>query len=84
MTLGVSIILSHGGGASWGDSTALVAFAKDIEMLGSWSSCRKTPVGTMPQLESSLTNSYATLFFPHKICKYLRPSKSFSNMRSSW
>jgi hypothetical protein len=83
MTSGVSIILSHGGGVSWDDSAALVAFAKAFEMLGSWSSCRKIPMGTMAQLELSLANSSTTSFFPCKICKYLRPSKLFSNLRSS-
>jgi hypothetical protein len=44
MTSGDSVMLSLGGGVSWDD---LVAFAKDFKMLGSWSSYRKTPVGTM-------------------------------------
>jgi hypothetical protein len=70
MTSGVSVILSHGGGVSWDDLAALVAFAKAFEMLGSWSSNRNTPMGTMAQLEPSLANLSATSFFPHKICKY--------------
>jgi hypothetical protein len=83
MTSGDSIVLSLGGGVSWDDSAALVAFAKAFEMLGSWSSYRNTNVGTMARLEPSLANSSATSFFPHKICKYSRPSKLFSNLRSS-
>jgi hypothetical protein len=84
MTLGISVMLSHGGGVSWDDSATLVAFAKAFEMLGSWSFYRKTPVGTMARLELSLANSSVTSFFPHKICKYLRPLKLFSNLWSSW
>jgi hypothetical protein len=84
MTSGDSVILSLGGGVSWDDLATLVAFAKAFEMFGSWSSYRKTPVGTMAQLELSLANSSATSFFPHKICKYSRPVKSFSNLWSSW
>jgi hypothetical protein len=38
MTSGVWVTLSHGGGVSWDDSAALLAFAKAFEMLGSWSS----------------------------------------------
>jgi hypothetical protein len=53
MTSGDSVMLSFGGRVSWDDSAALVAFAKAFEMLGSWNSCRKTPVGTVAQLESS-------------------------------
>jgi hypothetical protein len=83
MMSGVSVILSLSGGVSWDDSAALVAFAQAFEMLGTWSSCKKTPVGTMARLEPSLVNSSATSFFPHKICKYSRPSKLFSNLRSS-
>jgi hypothetical protein len=84
MTLSDSIILSLGGGVSWDDLTAFVAFAKTFEMLGSWSSCRKPPVEIMARLKLSLANSSVTSFFPHKICKYLRPSKLFSNLQSSW
>jgi hypothetical protein len=80
MISGDSVMLSLGGGVSWDD---LVAFAKDFKMLGSWSSYRKTPVGTMARLEPSLANSSAASFFPRKICKYSRPSKLFSNLRSS-
>jgi hypothetical protein len=83
MTSGGSVMLSLGGGVSWDDSAALVAFAKAFEMLGSWSSYRKTPVGTMARLEPTLANSFVTSFFPHKICMYSRPSKLFSNLRSS-
>jgi hypothetical protein len=83
MTLGVSVILSHGGGVSWDDLAALVVFANAFEMLGSWSSCKKTHVGTMARLEPNLGNSSATSFFSHKICKYLRLLKLFSNLRSS-
>jgi hypothetical protein len=84
MTLGDSVILSLGGGVSWDNSTALVAFTKAFEMLGSWSSYRKTPMGTMARLEPSLANSSVTSFFPREICNYSRLSKLFSNLRSSW
>jgi hypothetical protein len=84
MTSGDSVMLSLGGGVSWDDSAALVALAKAFEMLGSWSSYKKTPVGTVAQLELSLANSSVISFFPHKICKYSRPSKLFSNLQSSW
>jgi hypothetical protein len=47
MTSDDSVILSLGGGVSWDDSVTLVAFMKAFEMVGSWSSCRKTPMGTM-------------------------------------
>jgi hypothetical protein len=83
MTLGDSVILSLGGGVSWDDSATLVAFAKSFEMLGSWSTYKKTLVGTMARLELSLANSSTTSFFPHKIRKYSRSSKLFSNLRSS-
>jgi hypothetical protein len=63
MTSGVSVILSLGGGVSYDDSAAFVAFAKAFEMLGSWSSCRKTVVGTMARLNLSLANSSVTSFF---------------------
>jgi hypothetical protein len=63
MTSGDSVILSLGGGVSWDDSAALVAFVKAFEMLGSWSSCKKTKVGTMARLESSLANSSVTSFY---------------------
>jgi hypothetical protein len=68
---------------SWDDLAALVALAKAFEMLGSWSSYKKTPVETIAWLEPSLSNSFVILFFPHKICKYSRPSKLFSNLWSS-
>jgi hypothetical protein len=83
MTLGDLVMLSLGGGVSWDDSATLVAHAKTFEMLGSWSSCRNTLVGTIAQLEPSLANSSMTVFFPRKICKYLRSSKLFSNLWSS-
>jgi hypothetical protein len=83
MTSGDSVILSLGGGVSWDDSATLVAFAKSFEMLGPWSTCRKTPMGTMARLELSLANSSAMSFFPHKIHKYSRSLKLFSNLRSS-
>jgi hypothetical protein len=83
MTSGDSVMLSHGGRVYWDDLAALVAFAKAFEMLGSRSSCRKTPVGTMDRLELSLANSSTTSFFPHKICMYSRPLKLFSNLWSS-
>jgi hypothetical protein len=60
LTLGDSVIFSLGGGVFWDDSAILVAFAKAFEMLGSWSSYRKTHVGTMAQLETSLANSSVT------------------------
>jgi hypothetical protein len=84
MTSGDSVILLLGGVVSWDDSDTLVAFAKAFEMVGSWSSYRKTPVETMAWLELSLANSSVTSFFPCKICMYMRPSKLFSNLRSSW
>jgi hypothetical protein len=80
MTSDDSVIVSFGGRVSWDDSTALIAFAKAFEMLGSWSSYRKTHVGIMARLEPSLANSSTTSFFPHKICKYSSPSKLFSNL----
>jgi hypothetical protein len=64
MTSGDSVMLSFGGGVFWDDSAALVAFAKAFKMLGSWSSYRKTPMGTMTRLEPSLANSSVTSFFP--------------------
>jgi hypothetical protein len=63
MTSGELVMISFGGRVSWDDSTALVAFAKACEMLGSWSSYRKTLVGTVAQLELSLANSSMTSFF---------------------
>jgi hypothetical protein len=63
MTSGDSVMLLLGGGVSWNNSATLVAFAKDFEMLGSWSSYRKTPMGIIAQLELSLTNSSVTSFF---------------------
>jgi hypothetical protein len=63
MTSGDSVMLSFGGGVSWDDSATLEAFAKAFEMLGSWSSYRKTPVRTIARLESSLANSSVSSFF---------------------
>jgi hypothetical protein len=84
LTSGDLVILSLGGGVFWDDSDTLVAFAKAFELLGSWSSCRKIPMVTMARLGPSLANSSTTSFFPHKICKYSRPSKLFSNLWSCW
>jgi hypothetical protein len=81
MTSSDSVVLSLGGGDS--REVTMVAFAKAFEMLGSWSFYRKTPMGTMAWLEQSLANSSVISFFPHKICKYSRSSKSFSNVQSS-
>jgi hypothetical protein len=83
MTSGDSVMVSFGGRVSWDDLATLMAFAKAFEMLGSWSSYRKTLVGTMARQELSLANSSTTSFFPRKICKYLRLSKLFSNLRTS-
>jgi hypothetical protein len=83
MTLGDLVMLSGGGGVSWDDSTTLLALAKAFDIVGSWSSCKKTPVGTIARLEPSLANSSAISFFPRKICKYSRPSKLFSNFWSA-
>jgi hypothetical protein len=47
MTLGDLDMLSFGDGVSWEDSTTLLALAKALEMLGSWSSYKKTHVGTI-------------------------------------
>jgi hypothetical protein len=63
MTSGDSVMLSFGGRVSCDDSTALIAFTKAFEMLGSWSSCRKIPMETMARLEPSLANSFVSYFF---------------------
>jgi hypothetical protein len=60
---GDSVIFSLDGGISWHDSAVFVALARAFEILGSWISCRKTPVGTMARLEPSLTNSSTISFF---------------------
>jgi hypothetical protein len=60
MTSGDSYMLSFGGGVSREDSTTLLALAKALEMLGSWSSCKNTPVRTIAWLELSLANSSTT------------------------
>jgi hypothetical protein len=84
MTSGDSVMLSSGGRVSWDDSATLLALAKAFHIVGSWSSCKKTPVGTIAWLEPSLAISSTIPFFPRKICMYLRPSKLFSNLWSSW
>jgi hypothetical protein len=68
-------MLSFGGAESWDDLATLEAFSKAFEMLGSWSSYRKTSVGTIAQLKQSLANSSVTSFFSCKMCKYSRPLK---------
>jgi hypothetical protein len=40
-------MLSFGGGVTWEDSATLLALAKALEMLDSWSSYKKTPMGTI-------------------------------------
>jgi hypothetical protein len=80
MTSGDSVIFSLGDGVSSDDSAALVGLAKAFEILGSWSSYRKTPVGTMAQLDLSLANSFMISFFPRKICKYSRLLKLFCHL----
>jgi hypothetical protein len=83
MASGDLIMVSFGGGASGNDSTALLALAKAFDIVGSWSSYKKIPVGTAARLEPSLANSSAISFFHRKICMYSRPSKLFSNLHSS-
>jgi hypothetical protein len=63
MTLGDSVMFSLDCGVSWDDLAALVALAKAFEILGSWSSYKKTPVETIARLEPSLANSFVILFF---------------------
>jgi hypothetical protein len=53
-------------------------------MLDSWSSCKQTSLGTIARLEPSMANSSMISFFLHKICRYSRLLKLFSNLRSSW
>jgi hypothetical protein len=48
--------------------TALLALVKAFDIVGSWSFCKKTHAGIIAQLEPSLANLSATLFFPYKIC----------------
>jgi hypothetical protein len=62
MTSGVSVVPSFGGGVYWYDLASLVALAKAFEILGSWSSCKKTPVGTIARLESSLAHLRSHFF----------------------
>jgi hypothetical protein len=62
MTSGDLVMFSLGDIVSWDDSAILVGLARAFGMLGSWSSCRKTIVGTMARLEPSLANSYAISF----------------------
>jgi hypothetical protein len=64
-------MLSIGSGISWDDSATLLTLANAFEMLGSWSSCKKTHVRAIAQLEPSLANSSVISFFPHRICRYL-------------
>ena len=47
MTSGDSVMHLVNGGASWDDSVTLLALAKAFEILGSWSSYKKTLVGTI-------------------------------------
>jgi hypothetical protein len=77
-------MLLVGGGVCWDDSAALLALANAFRMIGSWSSCKKTPVATTTRLELSLANSSTISFFPHKICRYSRLSKLFSNLQNYW
>jgi hypothetical protein len=63
MTSSDLVMPSFGCGVSWDDLVILLALAKAFEMLGSWSSCKKTHVGTIAQLEPSLANSSVILFF---------------------
>jgi hypothetical protein len=60
MTSGDSGMLSTGGVVSWDDSASLLALAKALVMLDSWSLCIKIPMGTTTWLEPSLANSSAT------------------------
>jgi hypothetical protein len=46
MTSGDSGMLSTGGVVSWDDSASLLALAKALVMLDSWSLCIKIPMGT--------------------------------------
>jgi hypothetical protein len=62
MTSGDLDVLWLGSGTSWEDSATLLALSRALEMLGSWSSYKKTPVGTIARLEPSLDNSSATSF----------------------
>jgi hypothetical protein len=77
MTLRDSVMPSLGGRVSWDDSATLLALAKAFEMFGSWSSCKKIPMGTIARLEPNLANSSVISFFLLKICKYSRPLKLF-------
>jgi hypothetical protein len=43
MILGDSVMLSVGGRASLDDLDALLALANALAIVGSWSSCKKTP-----------------------------------------
>jgi hypothetical protein len=62
----------------------LLVLSKAFDIVGVYSFYKKTPMGIIARLEPSMANSLATSFFPHKICKYSRPSKLFSSLRSSW
>jgi hypothetical protein len=83
MTLGDPDMLSIGGGVSWDDSAALLALANAFEVLGSCSSCKKIPGGTVTRLEPSLANSSVISFFPCRMCRYSIPLKLFSSLRIS-
>jgi hypothetical protein len=56
MTLVDSDMLLVGNGVSGDDSTTLLALVNAFVMLGSWSSYKKTPGGTIAQQEPSLAN----------------------------
>jgi hypothetical protein len=62
MTSGDSDMLFVGGGVSWDDSAALLPLANTFEMLGSWSSYKKTPGETISWLELSFANSSTISF----------------------
>jgi hypothetical protein len=76
-------MVSVGGGASLDDLDALPALANALAIVGSWSSYKMTPMGTIARLELSLANSSVISFFPRNTCKYSRPSKLFYNLQSS-
>jgi hypothetical protein len=84
MSSGDSDLLLVGGIFSRDDSAALLALVNALAILCSRSSCTKTPRGTIAQLKLSLDSSLVTLLHPLRIWRYSRPSKLFSNLRSSW
>jgi hypothetical protein len=57
MTLEVSSLSSFNGVVPLIDSAVLLALDSDLLMIGSWSSCLKTPGGTVTRLELRLANS---------------------------